>query len=122
MYCLGIPTYCYTERMKTIILISALLLFSPWSFAQDKYCWVNGDNFHDFKVAINKDCKAGDLLWAVINGHSLDEFTLEFTLEQTIGQYCDFESEIIVRKRNNGSLYLQCILVDGKSRKRRIRD
>jgi hypothetical protein len=43
----------------------------------------------------------------------------EFTLEQTIGQYCDFESEIIVRERNNGSLYLQCILVDEKSRKRR---
>ena len=101
--------------MKIIILISSLLLFSAESFAQDKYCWVNGDNFHDFKVAINKGCKTGDLLWVVTNGHSLDEFTLE----QTIGQYCDFESEIIVRERNNGSLYLQCILVDEKSRKRR---
>jgi len=101
--------------MKTIILISALLLFSAESFAQDKYCWVNGDNFHDFKVAINKDCKTGDSSRAATNGHSLDEFTLE----QTIGQYCDFESEIIVRERNNGSLYLQCILVDEKSRKRR---
>ncbi len=43
--------------MKKIILITALLLFSAKSFAQDKYCWVNEDNFHDFKVAINKDCK-----------------------------------------------------------------
>ena len=101
--------------MKKLILISTLLVFSTGSFAQDKYCWVSGDNFHDIKVAVKKDCKEGDLLWVVTNGHNLDEFTLE----QTIGQYCDFESEIIVRKRNNGSLYLQCILVDEKSRKRR---
>ena len=101
--------------MNKLILISALLLFSHESFAQDKYCWVNGDNFHDFKVAINKDCKAGDLLWVITNSHRLDEYNIE----QIIGQYCVFESEIIVRRRNDGSLYLQCILVDEKSRKRR---
>ena len=101
--------------MKTIILISALLLFSAESFAQDKYCWVSGDNFHDIKVAVKKDCKEGDLLWVVTKSNSLDEWNLE----QTIGQYCQFESEIIVRKRNDGSLYLQCILQDEKSRKRR---
>lgn len=114
--------------MKKLILISALL---PLLMAcdvdykvdidlnnDDKYCWVNGDNFHDIKVAVKKDCNTGDLLWVVTNGNSLDEWNLE----QTIGQYCQFESEIIVRKRNDGSLYLQCILEDEKSRKRRTGD
>ena len=49
--------------MKKLILISTLLVFSTGSFAQDKYCWVSGDNFHDIKVAVKKDCKEGDLLW-----------------------------------------------------------
>ena len=101
--------------MKKLILISTLLVFSTGSFAQDKYCWVSGDNFNDIKVAVKKDCKEGDLLWVVTNGQRLDEWNLE----QTIGQYCEFKSEIIVRKRNDGSLYLQCILQDEKSRKRR---
>jgi len=101
--------------MKKLILISTLLVFSIESFGQDKYCWVSGDNFHDIKVAVKKDCKEGDLLWVVTNGQRLDEWNLE----QTIGQYCEFKSEIIVRKRNDGSLYLQCILQDEKSRKRR---
>ena len=100
--------------MKKLILISALL-FSVESYTQDKYCWVSGDNFHDIKLAVKKDCIEGDLLWIVTNNHRLDEWNLE----QTIGQYCKFESEIIVRRRNDGSLYLQCILVDEKSRKRR---
>ena len=74
-----------------------------------------GDNFHDIKVAVKKDCKEGELLWVVTNGQKLDEWNLE----QTNGQNCEFKSEIIVRKRNDGSLYLQCILQDEKSRKRR---
>ena len=48
--------------MKKLILISALLVFSTESFAQEKYCWVSGENFHDIKVAVKKDCKEGDLL------------------------------------------------------------
>ena len=100
--------------MKKLILISTLLVFSTGSFAQDKYCWVSGDNFHDIKVAVKNDCKEGDLLWVVTNGQRLDEWNLE----QTIGQYCELKSEIIVRRRNDGRLYLQCILQDEKSRKR----
>jgi len=101
--------------MKKAILVTALILLSSNIIAQEKYCWVSGDNFHDIKVAVSNDCKEGDLLWVVTNGNNLDEWSLE----QTIGQYCEFDSEIIIRKRNNGGLYLQCILHDEKSRKRR---
>ena len=102
---------------KTLFTITFLMLSSS-IFAQEKYCWVSGDNFHDIKVAVSNDCEEGDLLWVVSNGNNLDEWSLE----QTIGQYCDFDSEIIIRKRNNGGLYLQCVLHDEKSRNRRTND
>ena len=102
---------------KNLFTITFLMLSSS-IFAQEKYCWVSGDNFHDIKVAISNDCEEGDLLWVVINGNNLDEWSLE----QTIGQYCEFDSEIVIRKRNNGGLYLQCILHDEKSRNRRTDD
>ena len=97
------------------MLSAFLFLPNPVAFAQEEYCWVSGDNFHDIKVAVSNDCEEGDLLWVVTNGNQLDEWSLE----QTIGQYCEFDSEIIIRKRNNGGLYLQCILHDEKSRQRR---
>ena len=101
---------------KVLLIFTAiLLLFCNEIFAQERYCWVSGDNFHDIKVAVSNDCQEGDLLWVVTNNIELDEWSLE----QTIGQYCEFDSEIIIRKRNNGGLYLQCILHDEKSRKRR---
>ena len=102
---------------KTLFTITFLMLSSS-IFAQEKYCWVSGDNFHDIKVAISNDCEEGDLLWVVTNGNNLDEWSLE----QTIGQYCEFDSEIVIRKRNNGGLYLQCVLHDEKSRNRRTDD
>ena len=102
---------------KTLFTITFLMLSSS-IFAQEKYCWVSGDNFHDIKVAISNDCEEGDLLWVVTNGNNLDEWSLE----QTIGQYCEFDSEIVIRKRNNGGLYLQCVLHDEKSRDRRTDD
>ena len=102
--------------MKNKIVLSIFLLVLSFNTAaQEQYCWVSGDNFHDIKVAVSNECEGGDLLWVVTNGHDLDEWSLE----QTIGQYCGFDSEIIIRKRNNGGLYLQCILYDEKSRKRR---
>lgn len=104
---------------KVLLIFAAiLLLFCNEIFPQEKYCWVSGDNFHDIKVAVSNDCQEGDLLWVVTNNIELDEWSLE----QTIGQYCEFDSEIIIRKRNNGGLYLQCILHDEKSRKRRTDD
>ena len=104
---------------KVLLIFTAiLLLFCDEIFAQERYCWVSGDNFHDIKVAVSNDCQEGDLLWVVTNNIELDEWSLE----QTIGQYCEFDSEIIIRKRNNGGLYLQCILHDEKSRKRRTDD
>ena len=102
---------------KNLFTITFLMLSSS-IFAQEKYCWVSGDNFHDIKVAISNDCEEGDLLWVVTNGNNLDEWSLE----QTIGQYCEFDSEIVIRKRNNGGLYLQCVLHDEKSRDRRTDD
>ena len=68
--------------MIKLVLTIILLIFSTNIFAQEKYCWVSGDNFHDIKVAISNDCEEGDLLWAVINGNDLEEWSLE----QTIGQ------------------------------------
>ena len=104
---------------KVLLIFTAiLLLFCDEIFAQERYCWVSGDNFHDIKVAVSNDCQEGDLLWVVTNNIELDEWSLE----QTIGQYCEFDSEIIIRKRNNGGLYLQCILHDEKSRYRRTDD
>ena len=103
------------KNRKYFLLSVFLFLFHIDISAQEKYCWVSGDNFHDIKVAVSNDCEEGDLLWVVTNGNNLDEWSLE----QTIGQYCEFDSEIIIRKRNNGGLYLQCILHDEKSRKRR---
>ena len=104
---------------KVLLIFTAiLLLFCNEIFAQERYCWVSGDNFHDIKVAVSNDCQEGDLLWVVTNNIELDEWRLE----QTIGQYCEFDSEIIIRKRNNGGLYLQCILHDEKSRNRRTDD
>ena len=49
---------------KTLFTITFLMLSSS-IFAQEKYCWVSGDNFHDIKVAISNDCEEGDLLWVV---------------------------------------------------------
>ena len=103
------------KNISFLMLSAFLLLSNPVTFAQEEYCWVSGDNFHDIKVAVSNDCEEGDLLWVVTNGNELDEWSLE----QTIGQYCGFDSEIIIRKRYNGGLYLQCILYDEKSRKRR---
>ena len=104
---------------KVLLIFTAiLLLFCDEIFAQERYCWVSGDNFHDIKVAVSNDCQEGDLLWVVTNNIELDEWSLE----QTIGQYCEFDSEIIIRKRKNGGLYLQCILHDEKSRNRRTDD
>ena len=104
---------------KVLLIFTAiLLLFCNEIFAQERYCWVSGDNFHDIKVAVSNACHEGELLWVVTNNIELDEWSLE----QTIGQYCEFDSEIIIRKRNNGGLYLQCILHDEKSRKRRTDD
>ena len=104
---------------KVLLIFTAiLLLFCNEIFAQERYCWVSGDNFHDIKVAVSNDCQEGDLLWVVTNNIELDEWSLE----QTIGQYSQFDSEIIIRKRNNGGLYLQCILHDEKSRNRRTDD
>ena len=104
---------------KVLLIFTAILLLSCNEiFAQERYCWVSGDNFHDIKVAVSNDCQEGDLLWVVTNNIELDEWSLE----QTIGQYCEFDSEIIIRKRNNGGLYLQCILHDEKSRNRRTDD
>ena len=106
------------KKGKYFLLSAFLLLFNMHISAQEEYCWVSGDNFHDIKVAVSNDCEEGDLLWVVTNGNNLDEWSLE----QTIGQYCEFDSEIIIRKRNNGGLYLQCVLHDEKSRKRRTDD
>ena len=104
---------------KVLLIFTAiLLLFCNEIFAQERYCWVSGDNFHDIKVAVSNDCQEGDLLWVVTNNIALDEWSLE----QTIGHYCEVDSEIIIRKRNNGGLYLQCILHDEKSRNRRTDD
>ena len=115
---------CLMKKLTLISTLLPLLMACDVDYKvnidsdnNDKYCWVNGDNFHDIKVAINKDCNSGDLLWVVTNSNSLDEWNIE----QTIGQYCQFKSEIIVRKRNDGNLYLQCILQDKKSRGRRTR-
>ena len=89
---------------KVLLIFTAiLLLFCNEIFAQERYCWVSGDNFHDIKVAVSNDCQEGDLLWVVTNNIELDEWSLE----QTIGQYCEFDSEIIITKRNNGGMYLQ---------------
>lgn len=105
-----------------ILLILSFFIFNPaWGDEKDngiqnQYCWIKGKNFHDFKDAIKKQCKSGDLLWAVSSGESISAWNIE----QTIGQYCDFNSEIVKGSRADGSHYLQCILLDEKSRKRRV--
>ena len=106
-----------------ILLILSFFIFNPaWADEKDngiqnQYCWIKGKNFHDFKDAIKKQCETGDLLWAVSSGDSISAWNIE----QTIGQYCDFEFEIVKGSRSDGSLYLQCILLDEKSRKRRVK-
>jgi hypothetical protein len=102
------------------LLILSFFVFNPaWAASNndERYCWVSGNNFHDFKDAINKQCKKGDLLWAVSKGGPIDAWNIE----QTIGQYCDFQTEIVTGERDDGSHYLQCILIDEKSRKRRVK-
>ena len=107
-----------------ILIILSFYIFNPaWGAhhiegeQQKQYCWISGKNFHDFKEAIKKQCKSGDLLWAVSKGGEINSWNIE----QTIGQYCDFKSEIINESRTDGSSYLQCILIDEKSRKRRVK-
>ena len=103
-----------------ILLILSFFIFNPsWGQSKDSesYCWISGKNFHDFKDAIKKQCRKGDLLWAVSKGGSIDAWNIE----QTIGQYCDFKSEIVKGSRADGSHYLQCILVEEESRKRRVK-
>lgn len=106
-----------------ILLIVSFFIFNPaWGNTDnekkdEKYCWVSGKNFHDLKDAIKKNCKTGDLLWVISNGESINAWNIE----QTIGQYCDFKSQIIRGTRADGSEYLQCILLDEKSRKRRVK-
>ena len=104
-----------------ILLILSFFIFNPsWGQSKDieNYCWISGKNFHDFKDAIKKQCRKGDLLWAVSKGGSIDAWNIE----QTIGQYCDFKSEIVKGSRADGSHYLQCILVEEESRKRRVKE
>ena len=103
-----------------ILSILSFFIFNPaWSkdHDQEKYCWISGKNFHDFKDAISKQCKANDLIWVVSKGGTINAWNIE----QTIGQYCSFQSEIVTGKRDDGSHYLQCILIDEKSRKRRVK-
>ena len=103
-----------------ILFILSFFIFNPaWSEDndQEKYCWISGENFHDFKDAISKQCKTGDLIWVVSKGGTINGWNIE----QTIGQYCSFQSEIVTGKRDDGSHYLQCILIDEKSRKRRVK-
>ena len=103
-----------------ILFILSFFIFNPaWSkdHDQEKYCWISGKNFHDFKDAISKQCKTGDLIWVVSKGGKINAWNIE----QTIGQYCSFQSEIVTGKRDDGSHYLQCILIDEKSRKRRVK-
>jgi hypothetical protein len=106
-----------------ILLILSFFIFNPaWGdekgdAIQNQYCWIKGKNFHDFKDAIKKQCKNGDLLWAVSSGDSISAWNIE----QTIGQYCDFDFEIVKGTRADGGHYLQCILLDEKSRKRRVK-
>ena len=103
-----------------ILFILSFFIFNPaWSedHDQEKYCWISGENFHDFKDAISKQCKANDLIWVVSKGGTINAWNIE----QTIGQYCSFQSEIVTGKRDDGSHYLQCILIDEKSRKRRVK-
>jgi len=108
-------------KVFIVLLILSFFIFNPaWSNEdgngpQNQYCWIKGKNFHDFKDAIKKQCKSGDLLWAVSSGEPISAWNIE----QTIGQYCDFKSEIVKGSRADGSHYLQCILLDEKSRKRR---
>ena len=48
-----------------ILFILSFFIFNPaWSedHDQEKYCWISGENFHDFKDAIRKQCKTGDLI------------------------------------------------------------
>jgi len=103
-----------------ILFILSFFIFNPaWGKDHDeeKYCWISGKNFHDFKDAISKQCKTGDLIWVVSKGGKINAWNIE----QTIGQYCSFQSEIVTGKRDDGSHYLQCILIDEKSRKRRVK-
>lgn len=103
-----------------ILFILSFFIFNPaWSedHDQEKYCWISGKNFHDFKDSISKQCKTGDLIWVVSKGGTINGWNIE----QTIGQYCSFQSEIVTGKRDDGSHYLQCILIDEKSRKRRVK-
>ena len=107
-----------------ILIILSFFIFNPaWGAnhkedgSQEQYCWIKGKNFHDFKDAIRKQCENGDLLWAVSSGDSISAWNIE----QTIGQYCDFEFEIVKGSRSDGRHYLQCILLDEESRKRRVK-
>jgi len=103
-----------------ILFILSFFIFNPaWGKDHDeeKYCWISGKNFHDFKDAISKQCESGDLIWAVSKGGAINLWNIE----QIIGQYCDFQSEIVTGKRDDGNHYLQCILTDEKSRKRRVK-
>jgi len=107
-----------------ILIVLSFFIFNPaWGTnhkedgSQEKYCWIKGKNFHDFKDAIKKQCENGDLLWAVSSGDSISAWNIE----QTIGQYCDFDFEIVKGTRTDGGHYLQCILLDEKSRKRRVK-
>ena len=107
-----------------ILIVLSFFIFNPaWGThhkedgSQEQYCWIKGKNFHDFKDAIKKQCENGDLLWAVSSGDSISAWNIE----QTIGQYCDFDFEIVKGTRTDGGHYLQCILLDEKSRKRRVK-
>ena len=103
-----------------ILFILSFFIFNPaWGKDHDeeKYCWISGKNFHDFKDAITKQCKTDDLIWGVAKGGKINAWNIE----QTIGQYCSFHSEIVTGMRDDGSHYLQCILIDEKSRKRRVK-
>tara|TARA_B100001559_G_scaffold210566_1_gene176452 strand:+ start:2004 stop:2372 length:369 start_codon:yes stop_codon:yes gene_type:complete len=103
-----------------ILFILSFFIFNPaWGKDHDeeKYCWISGKNFHDFKDAITKQCKTDDLIWVVSKGGKINAWNIE----QTIGQYCSFHSEIVTGMRDDGSHYLQCILIDEKSRKRRVK-
>ena len=69
-----------------ILFILSFFIFNPaWSedHDQEKYCWISGENFHDFKDAISKQCKTGDLIWVVSKGGTINGWNIEQRLANT---------------------------------------
>ena len=66
--CLGIPTYCYTEDMKKLILISALLLVASngWAYSESDLV----------KLKTTNACKGCDLSGADLRRENLSRAML----------------------------------------------